>query len=145
MTADDSCRHSRSPDPTSSRTEGRHRRRPTRGWPSRRRPAGAGGPAAAGRAGAARRWSARGRRGGGRGRLTRRTTPAPAAPARGQTLAAGKGILVLVTLYGGNDGLNTVIPYQDSHYLQGRPTWATSPTRSSRWATAWRFTPTSRG
>ncbi len=27
----------------------------------------------------------------------------------------------MVTLYGGNDGLNTVIPYQDSHYLKGRP------------------------
>ncbi len=32
----------------------------------------------------------------------------------------GKGILVLVTLYGGNDGLNTVIPYTDGHYLGGR-------------------------
>ncbi len=31
------------------------------------------------------------------------------------------GVLVLVGLYGGNDGLNTVIPYQDSAYLAGRP------------------------
>ena len=38
------------------------------------------------------------------------------------SLAAGKGILVLVTLYGGNDGLNTVIPYTDGSYLGGRPT-----------------------
>jgi uncharacterized protein (DUF1501 family) len=44
-------------------------------------------------------------------------SPAPS----GQTLTTGKGILVMVTLYGGNDGLNTVIPYQDSAYLQGRP------------------------
>lgn len=30
------------------------------------------------------------------------------------------GPLVLLTLYGGNDGLNTVIPAQDSRYLSGR-------------------------
>lgn len=34
--------------------------------------------------------------------------------------AKGDGIFVLVTLYGGNDGLNTVIPYADSAYLAGR-------------------------
>jgi len=45
----------------------------------------------------------------------------------GQGVAAGKGILVMVTLYGGNDGLNTVIPYQDSAYLQGRPTLGYQP------------------
>lgn len=43
------------------------------------------------------------------------------------TLTSGKGTLVLVTLYGGNDGLNTVIPYQDSTYLQGRPTLGYQP------------------
>ncbi|MCX4096016.1 DUF1501 domain-containing protein [Nocardia sp. alder85J] len=36
-------------------------------------------------------------------------------------LAAGAGILVLVTLYGGNDGLNTVIPYADNAYHDARP------------------------
>jgi len=30
------------------------------------------------------------------------------------------GILVLLTLYGGNDGLNTLIPYQEGAYLGGR-------------------------
>ncbi|MGI8680501.1 MAG: DUF1501 domain-containing protein [Jatrophihabitans sp.] len=30
-------------------------------------------------------------------------------------------VLVLVTLYGGNDGLNTVIPYADSAYHDARP------------------------
>ncbi|MDQ1397956.1 MAG: hypothetical protein QOG64_3215, partial [Acidimicrobiaceae bacterium] len=35
-------------------------------------------------------------------------------------LHAGAGVLVLVTLYGGNDGLNTVIPLDDGHYLSGR-------------------------
>jgi uncharacterized protein (DUF1501 family) len=33
----------------------------------------------------------------------------------------GAGTLVLVTLYGGNDGLNTVIPYADPAYAAARP------------------------
>jgi uncharacterized protein (DUF1501 family) len=36
-------------------------------------------------------------------------------------LAPGTGVLVLVTLYGGNDGLNTVIPYDDRRYQDARP------------------------
>jgi uncharacterized protein (DUF1501 family) len=34
--------------------------------------------------------------------------------------AAGDGIVVMVTLYGGNDGLNTVVPYTDPAYQAGR-------------------------
>src|SRR5688572_24185694 len=37
---------------------------------------------------------------------------------------AGPGVprtLVIVTLYGGNDGLNTVIPYADPAYAKARP------------------------
>ncbi|GIE94239.1 DUF1501 domain-containing protein [Paractinoplanes rishiriensis] len=34
------------------------------------------------------------------------------------------GTLVLVTLYGGNDGLNTVIPYADPAYARARPALA---------------------
>ena len=36
-------------------------------------------------------------------------------------LAAGTPILVVVTLYGGNDGLNTVIPFKDPVYFSSRP------------------------
>jgi len=36
------------------------------------------------------------------------------------TAPSGNRILVLVTLYGGNDGLNTVIPYADPAYYQLR-------------------------
>ncbi|MEV6600872.1 DUF1501 domain-containing protein [Actinoplanes sp. NPDC051346] len=35
--------------------------------------------------------------------------------------------LVLVTLYGGNDGLNTVIPYADPAYAENRPSLAYGP------------------
>ena len=36
-------------------------------------------------------------------------------------LPAGSGILVVLTMYGGNDGLNTVIPYADNAYHDARP------------------------
>lgn len=39
-------------------------------------------------------------------------------------LAPAPRILVLVELNGGNDGLNTVIPYADAHYATARPTLA---------------------
>ncbi len=36
-------------------------------------------------------------------------------------LPVGTPILVIVTLYGGNDGLNTVVPYLDPAYFSNRP------------------------
>ncbi|HZB30453.1 MAG TPA: DUF1501 domain-containing protein [Streptosporangiaceae bacterium] len=43
------------------------------------------------------------------------------AAARGRPLPGDASILVLVTLYGGNDGLNTVIPAADKAYHDARP------------------------
>ena len=41
--------------------------------------------------------------------------------AQATPLEAGKGILVLLTMYGGNDGLNTVVPAADPVYQSSRP------------------------
>ncbi|MGH9300588.1 MAG: DUF1501 domain-containing protein [Acidimicrobiales bacterium] len=50
-----------------------------------------------------------------------------ATPAKAAVAGTGSPALVLLTLYGGNDGLNTVIPYSDSAYLSGRGTLAYQP------------------
>jgi uncharacterized protein (DUF1501 family) len=42
-------------------------------------------------------------------------------------LHPGQGVLVVVTLYGGNDGLNTVIPASDPAYQKSRPHLAYQP------------------
>lgn len=42
-------------------------------------------------------------------------------------LRPGHGVLVVVTLYGGNDGLNTVIPAGDPAYAKARPDLAYQP------------------
>jgi uncharacterized protein (DUF1501 family) len=42
-------------------------------------------------------------------------------------LADGAGVLVIVTMYGGNDGLSTVIPYTDNAYHDARPDLAYAP------------------
>ncbi|TRW88454.1 DUF1501 domain-containing protein [Mycolicibacterium sp. 018/SC-01/001] len=48
--------------------------------------------------------------------------------ARHEPLAQGSGIAVIVTLYGGNDGINTLIPYADNAYHDARPDLAYAPT-----------------
>jgi uncharacterized protein (DUF1501 family) len=47
--------------------------------------------------------------------------------AQDRPLAEGAGVLVIVTLYGGNDGINTVIPYADNAYHDARPELAYAP------------------
>ena len=41
--------------------------------------------------------------------------------------AIGDGVVVVVTMYGGNDGINTVIPYADNAYHDNRPELAYAP------------------
>lgn len=47
--------------------------------------------------------------------------------AQGAQSVGTDGKLVVVTLYGGNDGLNTVVPYADSAYHSARPELAYDP------------------
>ena len=57
--------------------------------------------------------------------LLRRTAGALAADAlEGQDGANPERILVVVELTGGNDGLNTVVPYRNDEYYRARPTLA---------------------
>ena len=48
--------------------------------------------------------------------------------AHDRPLAEDAGVLVIVTLYGGNDGISTVIPYADNAYHDARPDLAYAPT-----------------
>jgi uncharacterized protein (DUF1501 family) len=45
----------------------------------------------------------------------------------GTPIGAGDGILVTIMLYGGNDGLNTVVPFGNGLYYDQRPNIAISP------------------
>lgn len=45
-----------------------------------------------------------------------------ARTARAATIGTGQPILVVVQLSGGNDGLNTIIPYENDAYHRARPT-----------------------
>ena len=54
-------------------------------------------------------------------------SPAPNLPVRAATAGAARRddrdtVLVVVQLSGGNDGLNTVVPYADDEYARNRPT-----------------------
>jgi uncharacterized protein (DUF1501 family) len=55
------------------------------------------------------------------------TLPDMLTAARERPLPVGSGILVIVTLYGGNDGINTVIPYINNAYHDARPDLAYAP------------------
>jgi uncharacterized protein (DUF1501 family) len=55
-------------------------------------------------------------------------TNVPADVMRGDhKLPEGAGVLIIVTLYGGNDGLSTVIPASDNAYHDSRPDLAYAP------------------
>jgi uncharacterized protein (DUF1501 family) len=56
------------------------------------------------------------------GHLFARALAQPALP--GLPAAAGERVLVVVNLQGGNDGLNTVVPYSLRQYYAARPTLA---------------------
>jgi uncharacterized protein (DUF1501 family) len=47
--------------------------------------------------------------------------------AQDRPLPSNAGVLVIVTLYGGNDGINTLIPYADNAYHDARPELAYAP------------------
>ncbi|QLL08094.1 DUF1501 domain-containing protein [Mycobacterium vicinigordonae] len=47
--------------------------------------------------------------------------------AQDRPLPANAGVLVIVSLYGGNDGINTLIPYADNAYHAARPELAYAP------------------
>jgi uncharacterized protein (DUF1501 family) len=47
--------------------------------------------------------------------------------AQDRPLPADAGVLVIVSLYGGNDGINTLIPYADNAYHDARPELAYAP------------------
>ncbi len=49
----------------------------------------------------------------------------PGTPAAASVTSNGP--LVVITLYGGNDGLNTVVPYEDPRYRAARPTLGYTP------------------
>jgi len=55
------------------------------------------------------------------------TWPELRQAAANRPLPVGSGILVIVTLYGGNDGINTLIPYADNAYHDARPELAYAP------------------
>ena len=61
----------------------------------------------------------------------------PAARGPRTPLPDGAGVLVIATLYGGNDGINTVIPYADGAYRDARPEIAYAPPTCCTSTTNW--------
>jgi uncharacterized protein (DUF1501 family) len=53
--------------------------------------------------------------------VPRRPSPLLAAPTKATTQGRWDRVLILVELNGGNDGLNTLVPYADGRYYDARP------------------------
>jgi uncharacterized protein (DUF1501 family) len=53
--------------------------------------------------------------------------------AQDRPLSDNAGVLMIVTLYGGNDGINTLIPYADNAYHDARPELAYARAMSCTW------------
>lgn len=53
--------------------------------------------------------------------------PAAQTASRKSAASSSEGILVLITCYGGNDGLNTLVPADDAAYQSARPTLGYKP------------------
>jgi uncharacterized protein (DUF1501 family) len=64
-----------------------------------------------------------------------RASPSSASLAtNSRALAQGPKRLVLVEMYGGNDGLTTVVPFRDDAFYRARPTTAIAPEQCLRFA-----------
>jgi uncharacterized protein (DUF1501 family) len=66
------------------------------------------------------------------GRIAHAAEPASSATSTSASPSRGERILVVLEMSGGNDGLNTVVPYTDDRYYKLRPKLGIKPDRVRR-------------